>query len=424
MKRYTDLLKQCGVETYTVTNTKTETVELFFIKKKLDMRRIENIDEISIAVYKDMEEEGKKLRGRAEVIANASMSDEEIIEKIKSADFSAQFVKNPFFELPDKEISKEITADSSLNGMALSNIADKFVEAVYSQDNDADAFINNLELFVIEKHVRIAGSQGTDVAYVSREVKGEFVAQCKKPQDVETYQDFKFDNLSLEEMRQLVARTLKMTKDRALATKMPKSGNYDVVISDKYMSTVMSYYLDRADAAYIYPGYFNNKIGDNIQGENIKGEAFNITLGINEPFNDEGIRMKERTLLEKGVLKTIHGTQRFCHYLGVEKIGSYSKTILPSGSMAFEDMIKRPCLHVVNFSDFQMDAFDGHFAGEIRLAYFYDGKGNVECLTGGSINGSFITAQKDVLLSKETQVLSDYVGPRAILIKNVSVAGE
>lgn len=424
MERYVNLLGQCGIHTYSVVERKTETVELFFIKKKLDMRRIENTDEIEIVVFKDMEEEGSKLRGRAQIIANASMTDEEILEKIKAADYSAQFVKNPFFELAPKEVSDEVVAESSLNGMTLSDVADSFVEAVYAEDKDAEAFINNLELFVEEVHVHFISSQGTDVAYVKRNVNGEFVAQCKAPQDVETYQNFRYDELSLDEMKSLVARTLKMTKDRAKATRMPKSGDYDVIISDKYMSTMMSYYLDRANAAYIYPGYFNNKVGDNIQGDDVKGDTFSITLGVNEPFNNEGVRMEERVLLENGVLKTIHGTQRFCHYLGVDKVGEYSKTILPAGTVTLEEMIKRPCLHVVNFSDFQMDAFDGHFAGEMRLAYYYDGKGNVECVTGGSINGSFITAQKDVILSKETQVLSDYVGPRAILLKNVSVAGE
>ena len=71
-----------------------------------------------------------------------------------------------------------------------------------------------------------------------------------------------------------------------------------------------------------------------------------------------------------------------------------------------------------------MDAMDGHFAGEMRLAYLYDGNGNVEAVTGGSINGNFLSAQKDILLSKETMKLYSYEGPKAMLIKDVAVAGE
>lgn len=134
--------------------------------------------------------------------------------------------------------------------------------------------------------------------------------------------------------------------------------------------------------------------------------------------------MIERPLLENGVLKTIHGDQRFTYYLGVEQIGTYNKVSLPAGTVSFADMKKKPALHVVNFSDFQMDPMDGHFKGEIRLAYLTDENGNVECVTGGSINGSIFEAQKQFAFSKEIENLAEYVGPKAVFLKDVQVAGE
>ena len=91
---------------------------------------------------------------------------------------------------------------------------------------------------------------------------------------------------------------------------------------------------------------------------------------------------------------------------------------------SMDDMLKKECLYVVNFSDFQMDSFDGHFAGEIRLAYYYDGKGNVECVTGGSVNGSIFDTQGELVFSSELQKRADFEGPKACVFKNVSVAGE
>lgn len=424
MKRYIDIMDKCGIKVYAVTCTEKEIDELFFIKKKLDMKRIEKTAEISMSVYKDMEIDGKKLRGRADIIASASMSDEELIEKIKSADFAAQFVKNPFFKLPAREVSSEVVMESDLNGLSLSEIADKFTEAVYAMDTDSEAFINNLELFVEEAKVHIINSEGTDVSYVKRGVKGEFVAQCKAPQDVETYQNFDFDSLALQDIKELISRTLTMTKDRAKATKMPKAGTYDVIISDKYIPEIISFYPTRAHASLIFPGYSDYKIGDNVQGENVSGELLNITFTPSVPFNGEGIKMIERPLLENGVLKTIHGDQRFTYYLGVEQIGTYNKVSLPAGTVSFADMKKKPALHVVNFSDFQMDPMDGHFKGEIRLAYLTDENGNVECVTGGSINGSIFEAQKQFAFSKEIENLAEYVGPKAVFLKDVQVAGE
>ncbi len=424
MRDYAKIMRSCGVEDYFITETVSESAELFFIKKKLDMRRYKNTAEAEISVYKVYEDNGAKFKGGASVIVNLTDTDAEVTEKVKSALYGAGFVKNKYYEFAKGVKSDTIIMESDLNGPSLSELAKKFADAVYSEDCDEKAFINSLEIFANEEKVHMVSSYGTDVSYVKRTVEGEFVAQCKEPNDVETYQSFEYDSLALSEIKNLVKSTLALTRDRAEAVNMPKAGNYDIVLSDKYVPEVISFYPTRANAAFIYPGYSEFKVGDKVQGENVKGDALNIRFGVTAPFSEEGIPMKERSFIENGVLKTIHGSQRFSYYLGIEQIGNYDKVILPAGSTKFAEMLNRPCLHVVNFSDFQMDSYDGHFKGEIRLAYLYDGKGNVEFVTGGSINGSIFDSQEDIVLSEETQKLAQYEGPRAILLKGVAVAGE
>ncbi len=424
MRDYKKLMSACGVEEYRVAETVYESSELFFIKKKLDMRRARKTAEATVNVYKTFEEDGEKYKGSAAFAINLSDTDEEVLEKIRSAFFSAGFVKNKYYEFPEGVQSDEVITESDLNGIGLSDLALKFADAVYSEDNDEESFINSLEVFAIERHVHIISSYGTDVSYVKREVSGEFVAQCKQPEDVETYQDFEYDSLALSELGILVKKTLMMTKHRAEAKDMPKAGNYDIILSDKYVPELFSFYGSRANAWDIYSEYSDFKVGESVQGEDIKGEKLNIRFGASTPFNGEGIPMKERQFIEDGILNTIHGDARFSYYLGIEAIGTYSKLLVSPGNTSFAEMRERPCLHVVNFSDFQMDYFDGHFKGEIRLAYLYDGKGDMKIVTGGSINGSIFDAEKDFILSKETQKLAEFEGPRAILLKNVSVAGE
>lgn len=424
MKRYIDLLKKAGVEAYIIKNEKVSSVELFFIKKNLDMRRMKDVEKINITVYKDLEGNGEKTRGGSSLNINSKMSDEEIEKRIKAALFSVEFSQNKFYELPKKTVSDTVIQKSDLMDCSLSETADKFTEAFFEEDNDEKAFANSFELFVIEENVRIVTSEGTDVSYKSRSVKGEFVAQCKEPQDVETYQNFEYDSLALSDFKALVKKTLKMTADRAIAKKMPKTGTYDVVISDKYMEDMMGFYGERAHSAYIYQKYSDYEIGKNVQGDDLRGDILNVKFGVREPFDECGIPMKEKDFITDGVLKTIHGSLRFNYYLGVEQSGTYRKTIVAPGSMKMSEMFNRPCLHIVNFSDFQMDALDGHFGGEIRLAYLYDGKGNVECVTGGSINGNMFEAQKNFRFSKETEKLAGYNGPTAVLIENVPLAGE
>ena len=148
MERYRKLLEQAGIKNWFIKNKIDSSVELFFIKKNLDMRRIKEVDNAEIAVFTDVEKDGEKKRGRADIRVNSSMTDIEIITKIKEAEYAASFATNKFFEFPKPTKSELKVQESDLNGLELSEIATKFADAAYSVDNDKDAFINSFELFV------------------------------------------------------------------------------------------------------------------------------------------------------------------------------------------------------------------------------------------------------------------------------------
>jgi predicted Zn-dependent protease len=158
----------------------------------------------------------------------------------------------------------------------------------------------------------------------------------------------------------------------------------------------------------IYQKYSNYQVGNHVQGDEVTGEHLTITLKVSEPYSSEGIPMTDRPLIKDGVLKTIHGNSRFSYYLGTEPTGTYDSFRVTCGTETF--------------SDFQMDTFSGHFAGEIRLAFLSDGN-TVIPVTGGSINGNLLEAQKNLIFSKEMQLEKGYEGPYAVKFEKVSVAG-
>ena len=172
----------------------------------------------------------------------------------------------------------------------------------------------------------------------------------------------------------------------------------------------------------LYSRYSSWQVGDNVQGGEVSGESLDMTLCATVPYDGEGIPMEDLHLLAGGILKAVHGPNRFCRYLGVKPTGSYSKVICDNGILPFEEMKNAPCLWVVAFSDFQMDDFSGRFGGEIRLAYLIE-DGKVTPVTGGSVNGSLLESQKDLLFSTDRYVTSRYEGPYALKLKNISVAG-
>lgn len=92
-------IRKNEIETYLITETVTEGAELYFIRKELDMRRMKKETSAEVVVYRDFEEDGKKMRGASTVHIFPEMTQEETDKVIAEAYYAASFVKNPFFEL-------------------------------------------------------------------------------------------------------------------------------------------------------------------------------------------------------------------------------------------------------------------------------------------------------------------------------------
>ena len=423
MDRIISLLEKAGVLAYRVTRKRTEAVELYFIKKKLDLPRYKDLDEITVEIFRDFEQDGERYRGSTTIYLEPSLSEQEISRKIQDAWFAASFVKNPWYDFPEKTVSETVPSGAACRDLPLAEIADELADVVLHAGSDETAFINSAEIFVRRARVRIMDSAGTDVSFVRDMISGEFVAQCLEPEDVEQFRQFAFDDLDPQALRKKLEEGIRDVRLRACAGEAPAAGSCSVILTGENLRELLNYYLSRSDSAMIYPGYSTWKIGENVQGEVTTGEKLCLSLVPSLPFSGEGIPMKERPLLEDGVLQTIHGNARYAHYLGIEPAGSYEKLRLDAGTMSYEDMKRSGALEAVSFSDFQMDVMDGHFAGEIRLALLTDGNGKQKALTGGSVNGNLIPLQGRLVFSEERYQDSFYEGPLAVLIPDVMIAG-
>ena len=414
-------LWELDIPVYEIEMTEERSAELFFIKKTLDMRRIKNAVRCTVTVYRDFESDGRKFRGSSKAQIFEGMTLSQIKDQLKGAAFAAQFVKNPFYELYEGKKEAPVDMPSTLADRSLEENALLMAGAIFDADTDADAFINSAEVFAIQKKVSLLSSAGTDVAYSQYLVKGEFVTQCKEPQDVEQFFQFEYADLNTEALTQKARRAIAAVRDRAAAEKSPQAGTYSVVLSGDQVPTLLEYYGERAHAAMVFAHYSDWAPGKRIQGEEGKGEKLNLDLLPMAPYSEEGIPMAALPLIVDGELKLIYGPNRFCRYLGIEPTGNYERMGLENGTVALKDL-QKGCLCPVSFSDFQMDSFTGHFGGEIRLAYLYTDEG-VQILTGGSINGSLPDKQGDLIFSTERYDTLTYTGPFAVRIDGVEVAG-
>ena len=422
LKRIQKALEAQEISVYSVSEVLTEGVELYFVRNRLDMRRRTRIVNDTVTVFRDFEEDGVKYRGSFSVLIQDGMTEEEIEKKLKEAYSGAAFVKNQWYPIPGPEPAKRKEEDEQRdwekNAMDLA-------QAALEAEDGTGAFLNSMEVFSKKTAVHLINSQGIDAAWIRYSLDGEFVVQCREPQDVETYEDFHYGHFDRKAVMDKVRRTLAVTRDRASALTAPAAGRYRLLLSGKHVETVMSYFKDRSHASLIYQKYSGYRVGSDVQTEGVgklTGDRISASLLASAPFSEEGIPMENRPLLKDGVLQTIHGDSRFCWYLGTEPTGEYEKMAVEPGTAAFEELKTAPCLYVVSFSDFQMDSLSGSFGGEIRLAYLFE-ENRVTCVTGGSVNGNILTAQKSMRLSKETQDTPTFSGPYAVRMEDITVAG-
>lgn len=423
-------LKKSGVELYQITETKQEKAELYFIRKSLDMQRMGDIRQAEVVVYKEFEENGKRMMGSATVQVQDSYTEEMMEELFRNTLYAAGFVKNKYYELyagkkdaqGETSEDSDFQADKTLASKSLTEIAQSFTEALFADDTETDVFLNSAELFVLKTTCHIINSRGIDVSYCKSRVQGEFVVQCTEGQDVETYQHFAYVNSDTEPLRNKVKETLQITRDRAKAVSAPPAGEYRVILSGPYLRDIYEYYVDRSASSMIYQKYSTFQIGCNVQGDTAVKDSINLTLKATVPYSAEGIPMKDRELVHDGKLMMIHGGNRFAYYLNLEPTGNYESYKAPAGNVTLDEMRQGKYLEVVNFSDFQMDSFSGHFGGEIRLAYLCDGEKRIP-VTGGSINGNILEAQKSLVFSSQMQTEETFEGPLAVCMEKIQVAG-
>ena len=425
IERIKSALQRCGIALWRINEREDETAELFFVKKELDTRRVKDVHKYEVTVFRDVEADGqeKPNRGFTSVTLIASMDDAKLDEELKGAYYAAQFAANPWFELTDPVQAPLAEEAGELAQAPLAQSAGKMAKALFAPDTHEDAFVNSAEIFVCRVRRRILSSEGTDVSFVNSSINGEFVVQCREPEDVEIHNRFQYQALDEAALTAKVAEALTFVRDRARAQKILKSGKYDLILSGDNVEELLGYYVSRSMAGMVYAKYSTWQQGEDVQGET-EGERLNLTLRAFHPYSMEGIPTgADLPLLEGGKLLRWHGPNRFCRYLGVKPTGEYQRMACANGTAPFEELKKGPALWAVTFSDFQMDEASAHFGGEIRLAYFIDENGAVTPVTGGSVNGSILEAQKGFTFSTDRYLTASYDGPYAVRLNNVSVAG-
>ena len=352
IERIKKMIEMIGVDGYIVREVRSSELELYFVRRELDTKRSVSRCDYTVSLFCDHTDGESKRRGVSHVILFESMSDEEMLDKLREGYDSALYIKAEPYEL-----AEGVTDRVEHTGVSLSDVAEGYRTAMYEPDTESDAFINSAEIFTTLREVRIVSSRSADVSYATFETSGEVVVQCKGAEDVELYDSFRYEGEAYSSLRDRVREDLAAVRDRAGASRALPSGSYDVILERDCVRALLGYALFQAEGKNVHTGYSQAKVGERLLG------VFPDTYLIpHVPYSNEGIPLVERELVRDGVLQCVVCDMRYASYLCCEPTGEYIRLGARSGERSIAEMSARPHLYIVSFSDFQFDELDGYFA--------------------------------------------------------------
>lgn len=416
------LQETAGVDDYRVSTTERTSYELFFVHRRLETVRATETTDRSVTVY--VFHDGKL--GSSDFPVYDSMSDEELSAKIQAAVERAKLVFNEPYSLPEHE---------TFTGELPSNFADyepkalakQIADAVFAADDLEGGSINALEVFLYHDVVTVENSRGVRKTGGKRHAMVEAIPTWNEGgESVELYESYTFTQFDPAAVTEEIRGKMREVRDRYHAQKHQTPMTCDVILPPNEIATLLrelAYDLNYS-AAYSHSNL--HKVGDDLQ----PGDGCDkLTLTCRGQlagssrsalFDEDGTQLTDRTIISEGRVTAGWGATRFAQYLKETPTGMLSCAELAPGTLTQAELQGKPTLSCVSLSGLQLDLYNDYIGGEIRLAYYFDGK-ETRPVTGISMSGSLSKVLSTLRLSKETASIDGYQGPKQLLLKDMAV---
>jgi len=426
MRKLINLLKNTQeVSEYKITESKTHSYQLFFVKDKLETNRVSDSILTEVTVYVDVE----GMRGSASFKYSDYMGKKEVKDLIKEAIFNAKLALNPFYEIPGVQ-SKPKALKSNMKGKDLKEIAEDVAHAVFENKMDDVNYSSATEIFINKVNKTIVNSKGLKVSQEKYYGEIELIPTYDtKDNEVEVYHMIKFSDFDYDGIKNEVADVLKMAKDRHDAIDLPKNvKNVNIIIDGSECGEVFDYFVEDLNYSCKYTKSNLFEIGGSVQGEKVRGTKLTLSLvpqfkgcSSSTSFDNDGIVLKDTKLVDKSVAVSRYGRNQFGYYLDEKEIkGDIPITKVNPGRVPFASMAKKPYIRCVRFSSMQLDRASGLVGGEVRLGYYFDGEKEIP-VTGFTFTGNMHELKGRIVLSKETATYSFYHGPKYLLLPKTKI---
>ncbi len=406
------------ISDYELSITEKDSRELFYVLDHLEINRAVKIENVSIKVYVS---DGKKT-GSSTVIVTAADNEKSLSSKLKKAVSKAKAAGNEYYPLPEKTVNlkAEKTAKRDLN-----QIAAKAAKAVFKADHYRNGWINSTEIFVSKFHQEFLNSKGIDHHDESFRIEIECIPTwTNRKEEFELYKFYESGKIDYRQITEEIDEILNLAKARSNALtlkdiELPE--DLPVLVKGDMLEEIVWNMASDLSYANVYMKQNHYEKGD-VLSEN----PFDLTMrskvsgcSRSRRFDDHGVVLGSKKLIDKGVVKNNYGDIRFGYYLKEKKIsGKLPVCVLNAKGSPYK---KKPHLIIENFSAPQLEEDSGYWGGEVRLARYFNGKKYIP-LTGFSIAGEIYEDLKYVEFSEEQDVSASYKGPKYMIFKGIKIS--
>ncbi len=425
MKNVIELLnKNEKISAWRIAQKAVRSHELFFVHSKLETVRVRDTEDTSVTVYSM--HDGKM--GDSTFNVYRSMTDSDIEKKIALAAKRAELVFNEPYTLPEAGKREEVIA-SNIGDYKPEELGQMIADAVFAADDLDGGSINALEIFIYREESLVKNSNGVDKKQTKYRVMVEAIPTFTKGSDsVEVYEIYNFTDFDKDTVTGEIRTRMREVKDRFEAKKPETPLKVNVLLRPYEIASLFEELAYDVNYASVYAHANLHSAGENLQ-EGGNGDKLNLTLRSvvkgcpnSSVFDADGTDLVDTKILDNGVIGGYFGARRFGEYLKVERpSGNLACMELAAGTMG-DDYLGEPYLDCAFMSALQVDLYNDYIGGEIRLAYYFDGK-TVRPVTGITMSAKLSEVLKDIRLTEKVGNFGTegYHGPEKILLKNVDV---
>ncbi len=445
-----------GVSDWTVSHRRSRSVQLYLIGRETESLRDVASEEFDVEVCNDHPAPAAGAAGTSPGTAPATPGVEgtvrgvaglklvpadagRLAQRLDDAVLMAQLVHNPPYALAAPATYPEVPlADPELvSAQGAARAGQDFAGQLWELvEREAGVRLSASELFLTYSEVELRNSRGIRVASAGTRVLSELVllAGDGGAEEAEHFRQLQGRRLADLHLPAAVAEAAQAARD-TLRARAPRTGTGPIVLSGDALIPLFEAFTYQASAAAAYMKLARFEVGESIYGQrDVTGERLTLRANALRPFglashccDGDGLPGQDTLLIEDGVLRARHATQRYAQYLGIPATGAPGNTEVATGGTSLDDLLNAAdgaaLYHVVGFSAPDVDPITGDFGSEIRLGYEITPQGR-RPIKGGSVGGNVFEAFADARFARELLERGEYAGPAGVRFAALRVSGD